>query len=167
MDLTQLKLSVREWMKKYRIGVIVVLCGILLLVTLPKETAQEITPSQEPYIPEQTMEQQLEAILSRVDGAGKVKLLLTIAYGSETHYQNDETSSQSPEERDLRRETVLITNSTRDQTGLVQRVDPPKYLGAVVLSQGADRASVRLALMEAVKTATGLSADKISILKMK
>ena len=167
MDLTQLKLSVREWMKKYRIGVTAVLCGILLLVTMPKENVQDTTPSQEAYIPEQTMEQQLEAILSRVDGAGKVKLLLTIAYGAETHYQNDETSSQSPEERDLRRETVLITNNTRDQTGLVQRVDPPKYLGAVVLSQGAERASVRLALMEAVKTATGLSADKISILKMK
>ena len=168
MDLTQLKTSAVEWVKKYRLGMAAVLCGILLLISLPEGKGQKAAPEPAPQIQEEeTLEQQLEMILGKVEGAGKVKLLLTVAYGSQTHYQNDETASKDPDTQDLRRETVLITDSSRDQKGLIQRIDPPKYLGAVVLSQGADRASVRLALMEAVKTATGLTADKISVLKMK
>jgi stage III sporulation protein AG len=64
-------------------------------------------------------------------------------------------------------ETVIITDAQRAQQGLVKQVNPPVYLGAVVVCQGADRASVRLAIVEAVANATGLGADKISVLKMK
>ena len=55
----------------------------------------------------------------------------------------------------------------RKQTGLVQQVNPPTYLGAVIVCQGADSASVRLAIVEAVGSVTGLSTDKITVLKMK
>jgi len=49
----------------------------------------------------------------------------------------------------------------------VQQVNPPTYLGAVIVCQGADSASVRLAIVSAVGSVTGLSTDKITVLKMK
>lgn len=167
MDWIQLKQLAAEWIKKYRLAVIGILAGLLLLSmprSVPKEPSQTPAPEQPR---EQTLQQQLEEMLSRVDGAGRVKVLLTAASGQRIHYQTDEDSSYTADSGDLRKETVLITGTSREQTGLVQRIDPPVYMGAVVLCQGADRASVRLALTDAVKTATGLTADKISILKMK
>ena len=40
-------------------------------------------------------------------------------------------------------------------------------MGAIVVCQGGDNATVRLAIIEAVSNVTGLGADKISVLKMK
>ena len=43
----------------------------------------------------------------------------------------------------------------------------PVYQGAVVVCEGAERAAVRLAIVEAVSSLTGLGSDKISVIKMK
>ena len=64
-------------------------------------------------------------------------------------------------------DTVIITGSDRSQQGLICQQIPPQYLGAVIVCQGADKAAVRLALVEAVSDATGLSTDAITVLKMK
>ena len=94
-----------------------------------------------------------------MEGAGRVKVLLTEASGKETIYQTDTTASGE--------DTVILTDSSRNQLGMVSRIDSPIYLGAVVVCQGADRPPVKLAITQAVANATGLSYDRISILKMK
>ena len=43
----------------------------------------------------------------------------------------------------------------------------PLYQGAVVVCQGAGKASVRLAVTEAIAALTGLTSDKISVVKWK
>ena len=58
-------------------------------------------------------------------------------------------------------------DNSRNERGLVIRTDPPKYLGAVVLCQGADSSVVRLAVIDAVSKVTGLGTDRICVLKMK
>ena len=60
----------------------------------------------------------------------------------------------------------MTTDSDRNETGLVHQINPPVYLGAVVLAQGADNPVVKLSIVEAVSKVTGLGADKISVLKM-
>ena len=62
---------------------------------------------------------------------------------------------------------MRVRDSNRNQTGLVCQIDPPTYLGAVVLCQGAENSTVRLAITQAVSNATGLGYHKITILKMK
>ena len=54
-----------------------------------------------------------------------------------------------------------------EESGLIRQINPPAYLGAIVVCQGADNNTVRLAIVEAVSRATGLGADKISVLKMR
>ena len=88
---------------------------------------------------------------------------LTIAQGEQTLYVYDEDNSDTQD----RKEAVVITDASRAQSGLVSQVLPPVYLGAVIVCQGGDLPAVRLAVVEAVGAATGLTADKISVLKMK
>lgn len=154
-----------EHLKKYRWAVIVLLVG-LALMAMPKPEESATLPVQ-PETVQQDLGAQLESLLSALEGAGKVRVLLTPATGEQVLYQSDENKSQTADSRDLQVQTVIVTGGDRAQTGLVRRVDPPTYQGAVVLCQGADSAAVRLRVVEAVRTATGLTADKIAVLKMK
>lgn len=148
--------------KKYRWAAAVVLLGVLLMMLPEKRPDTEATP--EPEVSQTSMQQELENLLQHLEGAGKVRLLLTEAAGSQTYYQTD-----ADEKGDglKRQETVLVTSADRSQSGLVQRRDPPRYLGAVVLCQGAGDPKVKLAVVDAVATATGLGSDRISVWKMK
>lgn len=165
MDHTELKQTVLSWLKKYRWAAAVLLAGLLLMAFPEKE--ENAIETQPQVQAEETLQQSLETILSRLEGAGKVRVLLSTAAGEEVHYQTDEDQTKTSDSADKRVETVIITGSDRAQQGLVQRIDPPRYLGAVVLCQGADRATVKLAIVEAVATLTGLTSDKITVLKMK
>ena len=158
--------KVRLWIKEYRYVILVLVLGILLMM-LPQGKTEE-KKDDNVLIPEteavETLQEQLEQLLSLVQGAGKVRVLLTEAEGERVIYQTDgEQSSQNS----TRADTVIVSDSARAESGLVQQILPPSYMGAIILSQGADSASVRLSLIEAVSNATGLSSDRISVLKMK
>ena len=145
----------------------VLLIGIFLLCLPRQEPQTGVSPKQETVQQQTTLEQELEDVLSKLEGAGKVRVLLTESSGSETYYQQDEDRVEEESGRQIRSDTVILTDGSRGQTGLIRRVDPPVYLGAVVLCQGADSARVKLAVTEAVSNATGLTTDRITVLKMK
>lgn len=138
---------------------------------LPVESShqeQETTlPATEETVVKETLQDQLSALLSQVSGAGKVKVLLTEATGEKTHYQENTDTSTSEQSQTVQKDTVLVTNSSRDQIGLISQIDPPTYQGAIILCQGADQSTVRLAITEAVANATGLGYNRITVLKMK
>lgn len=163
MDWLGQKQNIRELIKKYRCVALVILLGIFLLL-LPEGATAEEAGTPEPVVAEQPqLQEELARLLSRVSGAGEVEVLLTLAEGEQTLYQEEERISTNESSRD----TILITGSDRTQTGLIRQINPPVYQGAVVLCQGADSSQVKLAMVEAVKVATGLTADRITVLKMK
>lgn len=159
MDPIVLKERSLAWIKKYRTCLLVLLVGVVLML-LPAGKTEGETVSSTPVQTQPDLQEELEQLLSRLEGAGKVQVLLTQAQGSKTRYQTDEKGNGSVD-------TVIVTGSDRSQAGLVQQVDPPVYLGAVVLCQGAGKATVRLAIVDAVAKATGLASSKITVLKMK
>ncbi|MBQ8834572.1 MAG: hypothetical protein IJ001_06580 [Oscillospiraceae bacterium] len=164
MDRVTAKAWCLEFLKKYRFVLIVILAGIILMA-LPEGKKETVTqPETVPQETESGLEGSLSEILSLIEGAGKVRVLLTEAAGAETWFQTDEDTAASG---DRKEETVIITDADRAETGLVRRTDPPIYQGAIVLCQGADSPAIRLAIVEAVANATGLTSDKISVLKMK
>ena len=165
MDAIAIRQKAIQFVKQYRYALLVLLCGLFLLLLPETEEKQQTVPVQEQVLQESDPDLQdaLSEILSQIQGAGEVRVLLTQSAGEQTIYQTDsDTSGES-----ARRDTVIISDSDRAEQGLVQQVNPPRYLGAVILCQGADSAGVRLAIVEAVAVATGLTTDKISVLKMK
>ena len=156
--------NIGKYLNKYRWPCLILFVGIILLL-IPsgsgKNTEQEdIIEKRENIL---SVEETLSEILSMVQGAGKVRVMLTISSGEETLYQNDSSISENGNEK---RDTVITTDSERNERGLVRKTIPPEYLGAIIVCQGADNPTVRLNLIEAVSNVTGLRSDKISILKM-
>lgn len=151
-------------LKKYGIGAAVLLLGLLLMVLPGGDAPPESAPESSM---ESTLEEKLAEILSHLEGAGKVKVLLTEAMGAETIYQTEWDTSQKETSQDRQEETVIITGADRSQSGLVRQTLPPQYRGAVVLCQGGADDRVRLQIVQAVMSVTGLRSDRITVLKMK
>lgn len=150
------------FLKKYA-GVALILALGVVLMLLPEENAREEESPTLEEISQPSVEEALETILSQIEGAGQVRLLLTVAQGETTVYQTDSAGAGET----LKVETVILTDAGRAQQGLVRQVNPETYLGAVVVCQGGGSPAVKLAVTQAVAAATGLSADRITVLKMK
>ncbi len=159
--------------KEYRFVILILFAGLFLMLLPSRQSTSTATGSPEGGQSEaivlqeegfSNLEKRLERILSNLQGAGKVCVLLTEFRGEEYLYQIDAELSSSESKRES---TVILTNENRGEEGLIRRIDPPEYMGAVVLSQGADDPSVRLEISQAVSSATGLPMNRITILKMK
>ena len=168
MDLLNKKMRILQTVGKYKYVCLILLVGVLLMI-LPTgkvyDKEEQILRSIQQDT-ETDIEKQLECILSSVKGAGQVKVMLSVAQGERIIYQTDSDYVESENTTDRRSQTILITDGSRNQTGLIHQKIPPSYKGAIILAQGADTPSVKLALVEAVSDVTGLGTDKISVLKM-
>ena len=155
-------------LKKYKYAVLVLLIGLgFMLIPAGRENSDESNKHsiQETTLP--STEEKLEQILSKIQGAGEVDVLLTQAKGERVQYHTDMDASDSESASSNRVTTVVITDAQRNESGLVVQIEPPVYMGAIVVSKGADDPSVKFAIVEAVSKVTGLGANQITVLKMK
>jgi len=159
--------KLKLYFAKYKYVLLVVTAGILLMMIPPKEHSVEADTIPQSTTNAPDMQNQLEQILSHIDGVGKVKVLLTHAEGERILYEINENRTDTDQTSSTRKDIVIVVDENRTEAGLVQQVIPPVYLGAVIVCQGGDKASVKLAVVEAVSNATGLSTDRISVMKMK
>ena len=166
MDWVSMKDKLTGLVGKYKFVILILLVGlVLMLIPSDRESAKVDSPA--PAAAETVdVSQKLQQILGKMDGVGRVEVMLSIAFGEKTIYQYDQDISGG-ESGTNRLDTVIVTDSNRTESGLVQQVNPPTYLGAIIVCQGADNVSVRLNIIEAVSKVTGLGTDRISVLKMK
>ena len=164
MDAKKITSQVTAVVQKYRYAFIILIVGIVLLFIpgISSKTTNKVNENQA-LVPECDTASELESILTSVKGAGKVRVYLTTALGSETVYQLNSDISETQSKHT----TVMVTASDRTQTGLIRQINPPKYQGAIIVCSGADNPSVQLAIVNAVSKATGLGANQIAVLKMK
>lgn len=160
MDMESGKQQFITSVKKYQYVLWVLLLGVFLMLLPQKTEWQQEKSSIQETVPSD-LQTELSFILSQISGVGRVAVLLTEASGSNTIYQTDTGQNHS----DL--DTVIVMGEDREETGLVKQVIPPAYKGAIIVCQGADNARVCLSVINAVKSVTGLSSDRITVLKMK
>lgn len=157
-------------LRRWRIPLLFLALGAAILVlTAPSgnhtETPAVQTTDDAQYLAQ--MEDSLRTILSRIEGVGKVELMLSLESGREQLYQTDRRSTDGDISRTQEVTTVFETASGAQKSAVVARTRYPVFLGAVVVCQGGGNAGVRLAVVQAVSSLTGLGSDKITVIKMK
>lgn len=170
MDIALIRSKVTHWIRKYRYVMVILLFGIILMLVPTGSKKSEEQPIEETDHKEVHIEikaEQLETLLSQIEGAGEVKVLLTCSAGQRTVFHTDQRTSSTDNSLDQESETVLVSGSDRSETAIISQVVAPEYLGAVIVCKGADDPVVKLAVSDAVSKATGLGTNKISVLKMK
>lgn len=164
---------------KNKFVLIIIAVGIVLLI-FPwssggedkKESPQAETPAENVEFSLKEQETKLAKILSAIDGAGDVSVMLTLKSSSEQILAQDEKTSDSEGENgswesETTVSTVVVSAGNSQQSVVTLKYIYPEYQGAVVVAEGAGSATVRLAIMNAVSAATGLNTDKITVVKMK
>ncbi len=168
MDIKTISGKVSSFLNKYKFALIVLTIGLILLAIPVSENENNTVAKEEKVtVSEKTMEERISSVLSQIKGAGNVQVMLTEAAGEEVLYQTNDNNNIAENTNTSKRDTVIITDANRNQNGLVRKINPPEYLGAVVVCQGADNPSVQLAIVDAVSKLTGLGSNRISVLKMK
>lgn len=154
-----------ELWKKYKFVLLVVLVGIILML-LPVSSQTKETEENKSQIPQESfdlaaMEQRMEDVLGKIDGVGKLRLMLTLQSGTRLTLAED---TQRDQDR-TQRETVTLNRGSGNQEIVITNRFYPVYQGAVVVCQGADSSAVRLAITETVQALTGLPSDRIRVAK--
>lgn len=169
MEIKLIKDKALRFAQKYQYVILIVVIGLALLV-LPSRKQKQNNSTLSAQKQEQQgdkLENMLSVLLSKISGAGRVEVLLTLHTGEEYTFQTNESSNSSQDTVSKQTDTVTITDSGHNQTGLIRKTLAPTYRGAVIICEGAENPTVRLAIVEAVANATGLSTNRISVLKMK
>ena len=168
MDIKQLSDRGLSFVKKYKFVVLIFIVGIVLML-MPANGNKEIKTTSTTQHNTQFLDPttNLQRLLSEIHGAGEVQIMLTLAAGEKTVYQTDQDQDHNENSGSVQVETVILSDSNRNEYGLIQQILAPEYRGAVIVCEGADDPAVKYAIMEAVKNMTGLGFDRISVLKMK
>lgn len=128
---------------------------------------------------EDDTEEKIENILSKIDGVGKVKVLITYSSTSMVIPLYNEDSEESlTEENDKeggtrkitenrRKKDIIYQESSGEKVPITQSVISPKMEGAIITAEGAANAQVKSNIIQAVEAATGLSTHKIQVFEMK
>ena len=87
----------------------------------------------------------------------------TLTTATFAHVQASSDGAQSSESR----KTVILSEGSSYDKAAVAATTYPRFQGALIVCEGADSAAVRLRLLEAVSAVTGLSTDRITVVKMR
>ncbi|NLA87843.1 MAG: stage III sporulation protein AG [Clostridiales bacterium] len=165
-------------LKKNKYVMAVLLVG-LVLILLPtgspaaKKNTDRGSVSQTAFSLSEE-ENRIAAALSKIEGAGKVAVVLALKCSEEQVLAKDESESRSyggsadsPEESvEKNSDTVIVSAGSSNQTPVTLKYIYPRYQGALVVCEGADNAAVRLQITKAVSGLTGLGTDKIIVTKL-
>lgn len=154
---------------------VVVICGVtgLLLIALSsvcdnkgskdKSESENYSISACEYCAE--TEKRLEKFLNSIDGAGKVKVYLTVNTDERYIYATENRISVSDDRREEEKSYVMTGNGG-ERKALVETVEIPNISGAVIACDGYDSAVVQERIYKAVSAALNLETGKIYVTKL-
>ncbi len=129
---------------------------------------------------ERYMENKLEQAISVMEGAGKVKVIVTVSASKELVVEKDmpvtrsntvendsEGGSRNVNELNSMEETVYDRKSDGTSSPYVVKTLQPLVEGVVVIAQGGDRPEVKKNITEAIVALFDIEPHKIKIVKMK
>ncbi len=167
-------------LERWKYPALILLAGVVLVLwpggeqkTEPETAASQAAEesAEDPEVYRRRMERELEGILSQVEGAGKVSVLLTLRNGPTDSYQTDLSTSGRGEGEDGTQErqekTVMRENGSAYNEPILVTRAYPTFQGALIVSQGAGDPTVKYRILEAVAALLGLGTHQITVVKMK
>ena len=114
------------------------------------------------------LEEKLEGIISQIDGAGNVKVMVSVSGSPEIIYVSDtdnKTSTTTNGSTTTTTSSPIIIGSGSNSSGIIKTETLPDVKGVIVVSSGANQVGIKLDILKAVSTLLDISTEKITILK--
>lgn len=144
-----------------------------------EDSTKKLAKNKEENSKSDDLEMKLENILSKINGVGNVKVLVTYSQTSRVIPMYDEDSTQTTTEETDSSGGTRITNEVSSKKDIIyeekedgkspitQSVVSAKIEGAIVTAEGAQNAEVKTNIIKAVEAVTGLATYKIQVFEMK
>ncbi len=127
---------------------------------------------------QEKLQQNLENIISTVNGAGKSRVLLTFESAAETVYATEERKNKEASEDksdgsitrkresdDCEKKYITIKDSEGTEHALAVTEIEPKVKGVIVICPGGDDPLVKRRIVEAVTTALNIPSKRVCVTK--
>lgn len=163
--------KIKKYIEKYKYVLIIIIAGIVLLCMQGGKDADSETVKNDNNAFEITdtslLEEKLERVLGKIEGVGKVEVLLTLKSGTERIFaQNTEITAGNGEILSSSKEIVTISSSTSGSSPVVVKQLMPEYQGALVVCQGGGSAKIQMLVTQAVTALTGIGSNSVQVTKM-
>ncbi|MCL2546513.1 MAG: hypothetical protein FWE06_04875 [Oscillospiraceae bacterium] len=172
--------KLKSVLSKYKYLLIVVAMGVALLIwpSSRQSTVGQTSSAQAEYaqmFSTAEMETRLSEALARVEGVGRVEVVLTLRSGTETVFQTENSKRVSQQRENG--ETIDYNNDTTESTLVLARgggvQEPavvmkrsPEFMGALIIADGGNEQVVALQIINAVTALTGIPSDRIAVVGM-
>jgi len=171
----------------FSLGVVLLLASTFLgRPEAQRQTESELTiisvgePTSDESDYEKILERRLAEILSLVQGAGRVEVMLTLSNSREIILAEDLVSNESliretdsaggnRESHSLSKDmrTILVGPPGGSQEPIILREILPRVEGVIIVAEGGDDAFVREALIRATRTVLGVDIHRVQVLQRK
>ncbi len=171
--------QIRDFVQKcgpVKIGVMI-LCGILLVLlscldlsgSPEKEQVEKtITETNDDgdntlITYRNTMEEEVEQMLSNVEGVGKTDVMLTLKASKEKVTLKDHTVDTGKSKE----ESVLVEDKDHNTSPYVVQEREPEIEGILVVCSGGDNPGIQREIIEAISALFSVESHKIKVMKSK
>ncbi|MCT4543700.1 MAG: stage III sporulation protein AG [Vallitalea sp.] len=178
--------------KKLSLLFILFIAGLLLLLASKPLTKQNnkikvdntiIAPNtyktSDPQTYEEKLEKRLEKEFAKIDGVGKVEVIIMLKTSGEIVINKDAPNSESEidevdsdggtrksSQKESKEATVLINNSDGSTKPIILKELEPQISGVVIIAEGGDNILVKNNLINAAKVLLDVPMHKIEVMKM-
>ena len=170
------------------VGILILIVTVIAINTIladdKKETSKDSNTANNTTVAETTqatnnsLEERLESILTKISGVGKVEVLINYSESTEvvamyneniketaTEEQDESGGTRIITENDIQRD-VIFQEDNGEKTPITQKTIMPKIEGTIITAEGAGDANVKENIIQAVSAATGLASHKIQVFQM-
>jgi len=165
------------------IGAVIIAVLILAIYALPGSSTKSDTKSETSDISNSTdqdasAEEKLTKILSGIEGAGSVEVMITYESSAElvtaqsvdkqtsTTTETDSTGKNKTSETVIENQEPVTVKESDGDSALILVEKEPLVRGVIIVAEGADDIGVKLDLLKAARTALQVSSDKVEVFVM-
>lgn len=121
------------------------------------------------------IEEKLAGMLERVEGVGKVHVMITLESSAETIYALDEqkdtktsrhSEQETPDQADSYKSEHIFMDSPQGKRPLIETYLEPEIRGAAIVCEGGDDITVIKRITDLVSAVLGLATNRICVTKM-
>lgn len=195
------KIDYKKWFKKDNLIVLILIGALMIIIALPtkdrgetktenprtegssaKEPAEnnrEITePANSDVEYAAQLEQRLVEILTRMEGVGNVRVMITLKSSEElvvekeqpylrssTNENDGQGGNRSVNQLESEDNTVYRTDGSVSEPYVIKTL-PPRIEGVVVVAEGAGSGTVDRTIVELIQALFGVEAHKVKVVKM-
>ena len=167
----------RKDSKKLKADLIAVLATGVVLIIIGNtffgptgSSTEKITTTQNTEVSKsdasEELERRLMEVFSSIEGAGKVKVMVTLKAGNEIIVAQEERIKESNDGVDMENKVVVLSQGNGVERPLILKEMYSEVEGIIIVAEGGDDIFVKNALSKGAQALLNVPAHKVEIFKM-